>query len=69
MSARRLFTNELGNRVEIAVLDQMPDSDAVCSTCRWRGNHAPQCERASEGWPTIPVPDGQVLLQIIGPRS
>lgn len=68
-SAQRLFTNELGNRIEISVSDEMPDSDAVCTACRWRGGHSPDCERRNEGWPTIRVPDDQILVQIVGPRS
>ena len=31
----------------------LPDTDAVCATCRWRGAHAPDCPRKTEPWPTI----------------
>jgi hypothetical protein len=31
------------------------DTDSVCKTCRWRGDHAPNCVRKDEPWPMIEV--------------
>lgn len=31
----------------------LPDTDLVCTDCRWRGGHAPDCPRAAEPWPTM----------------
>lgn len=29
------------------------DTDLVCTTCRWRGGHSPDCPRKEEPWPMI----------------
>lgn len=31
----------------------LPDTDLVCTDCRWRGGHAPDCPRKGEPWPTL----------------
>lgn len=33
------------------------DFDAVCTVCRWKGAHSPECPRRDEPWPTIPMPE------------
>jgi hypothetical protein len=40
----------------------IPDSDAVCGHCRWRGAHDPNCRHAAEPWPTIQVEGHPTLL-------
>ena len=32
------------------------NTDLVCTTCRWRAGHAPDCPRKDEPWPMIEVP-------------
>lgn len=34
---------------------EVPDTDAICTTCRGRGNHLKVCPRVDEPWPTITV--------------
>ncbi len=29
------------------------DTDLVCTTCRWRAGHSPDCPRKDEPWPTF----------------
>jgi hypothetical protein len=66
---RRGFINEFGNRISIEVSRGAPDHDAVCTSCRWRGHHSPQCERIGEPWPLILFADGATLIRIEGPSS
>ena len=66
---RREFTNELGNRITIIVTQTVCDTDLVCTSCRWRAGHAPECERAAELWPTMQLPVGETLVRIEGPSS
>lgn len=35
------------------------DTDAVCITCRWKGDHAPDCAHRDLPWPKIAVEDPQ----------
>lgn len=66
---RREFINELGNRIVITVARDIPDPDALCSACRWRGAHAPTCRYAGEAWPRMDLPDRRALVRIEGPSS
>lgn len=68
-AAVRSFINELGNRITISVSTGQPDPDAVCTTCRYRGAHAPSCPKRRSGWPVVPFADGGVLVRIEGPSS
>ena len=34
---------------------EVPDTDAVCTTCRGRGNHLKVCPRVDEPWPRMTV--------------
>lgn len=42
--------------VEQARETEVRDTDLVCTACRWRAGHAPDCPRRDEPWPTIKVP-------------
>ena len=66
----RRFTSEHGE-VSVSVGDEMPDSDAVCCTCRWRGAHGPKCADGDSPWPTIKTQVGWVFVAVIRsePRS
>lgn len=66
---KREFVNEFGNRISIEVSRGVPDPDAVCTSCRWRGHHWSQCDRIDEGWPLMPFANGAVLVRIEGPSS
>lgn len=30
-----------------------PNTDLVCTVCRWRGGHSPDCPHHGEPWPTM----------------
>lgn len=66
---RSNFLNELGNRISIEVGTTMPDTDLVCTECRCRAGHDPECAKASEPWPEMDVPDDGVRIAITGPAS
>jgi len=70
MNERKVaFVNELGNRIVISKATDVRDRDALCTACRWRYAHSPDCERADETWPMVPIEDGRVLISIEGPTS
>jgi hypothetical protein len=58
----RWFVNERGNPIRVSVQRDVPDPDAVCAKCRWRGGHNPACP-AGPTWPTCTV------VKIEGPNS
>lgn len=41
------------------------DTDALCSTCRWRWNHDPRCAKKDEPWPRVMVNDTPAARDII----
>jgi hypothetical protein len=42
----------------------VPDGNLVCTSCRWRGAHSPNCGRAGDGWPMMDAPDIPLSEQI-----
>lgn len=53
-------------QAEVDALEQCPyhqrsiqDTDLVCTDCRWRGGHSPDCPRKHEPWPTMDDTDGR----------
>lgn len=46
--------------------ETIPDSDAVCATCRWRFAHAPDCPLKDEPWPTVTVSKAQPHRDVSG---
>lgn len=63
------FINEFGNEITITVGTKAPDIDAVCTTCRWRSAHAPDCTDRKTPWPQRDLPQHIVRISIEGPSS